>query len=149
MPYIQGKIPLVFFIYIGFVVFSARAQESDYEYLSPIEAIDPDIGDPMICFNNGAFRYVNTDHTVESKATQKRDHWNRLRRSSGDSNDAFGDAGIESFLLEMLELNRSFPLVKAERPSWTQIHKKAASWSRLKKDTSWSRLKKDASWSRL
>ena len=146
MPYIQGKIPLVFFIYIGFVVFSARAQESDYEYLSPIEAIDPDIGDPMICFNNGACRYLNTDHTDESKATQKRDHWNRLRRSSGSSNDAFEDAGIESYWNGP---HRSFPFVKAERPSWTQIHKKAASWSRLKKDNSWSRLKKDASWSRL
>ena len=89
---------------------------------------------------------MNTDHTDESKTTQKRDHWNRLRRSSGGSNDAFGDAGIESYWNAAY---RSIPLVKAERPSWTQIHKKAASWSRLKKDTSWSRLKKDASWSRL
>ena len=146
MPYNQGIRPFVRFIYIGIVVFSARAQESDYEYLSPIEAINSDIGDLMICFNNGACRYLNTVHTDESEATQKRDHLNRLHRSSGGSNDAFGDAGIE---FDWNGPYQSSPLVKAERPSWTQIHKKAASWSRLKKDTSWSRLKKDASWSRL
>ena len=146
MPYNQGIRPLVRFIYIGIVVFSARARESDYEYLSPIEAKDPQMGDHMICFNNGACRYLNTDHTDESKATQKRDHWNRLRRSSGGSNDAFGDAGIE---LDWNGPYQSSPLVKAEKPSCTQIHEKTASWSRLKKDNSWSRLKKDASWSRL
>ena len=146
MPYMQGIRPLVRFVYIGIVVFSASAQESDYEDLSPIEAMDLDMGDPMVCFNNGACRYFNMIHTDESKASQKSDHWNRLRRSSGLSKDTFPDATVES---NWNGPYRSFPMEKSERPSWTQIHKKAASWSRLKKDTSWSRLKKNASWSRL
>ena len=123
MPYIQGIRPVVHFVYIGFVVFSARAQDSDFEYLSPIEAIDLDLEIPLV-------------YTGESKATQKWDHWSRLRRSPGVINDGFGDAEVETN-----------PIAKSGRPSWKQILQKAA--LRSSPDTRWSRLKKDASWSRF
>ena len=130
MPYIQGIRPMVHAVYIGFLVFSARSQDSDYDNLSPIEAMDSDMGGPTV-------------HTLDSKATQKWDHWNRFSRSQGVSNDGFGDAAVES------DLNGTFLSFTLEKPERTQMHKIASSWSRLKKDTSWSRLKKDASWSRL
>ena len=130
---------------VGIVSSTEHAQDADYEY---IEAVDPEMGNPLICFTNGVCRYWNSEHEEERKVSEKRDHWNRLRRASMSSYKAIAGQAMP-VEPEWTGPYQSFPLVKKERPTWAQMHKKAQSWSRLKKDASWSRLKKDASWSRL
>ena len=55
----------------------------------------------------------------------------------------------EAWMLRSLPSETAPMMLRLEAPSWTEMHKKASSWSRLKRGSSWARLRRGTSWTRL
>merc|ERR1712156_668614 len=60
-----------------------------------------------------------------------------------------GAPSQEAWMLRSLPSETAPAMMRLEAPFWTGMHKKASSWSRLKRGSTWSRLRRGTSWSRL
>ena len=116
-----GIAPLSCLVYIGEVLISTEAQYSNFDTFPPGELGHDNKEVLMMCEDyDNICDYPDLDQHQDMKLTRKRDHWNRLRRSSGFNKNPFAK------------------WTSPGESTWTVPKREIPTWTRLKKDASWS-----------